>query len=153
MRYLLSLLVAASVGLALPASAQGCQRTSPHAQEDIEEVGSTFYDPEAETDRGTVIQLLTSADTAYVVRDDSTCQAIIDRAVSYLRQHHPVWAENKEGNYTATIYRFGPYYAVEVVPDNRSPAAQGELGAIDHRRIATVLIYRATDLVLLRLLA
>lgn len=153
MRYLF---IAVGCALFTPsfASAQGCQRTSAYADEDLEDVSAIFYDPEYVEDRGGVVQLLASSDTAYVVRDESTCQAVLSQVVSYLQQNHPVWMQGQEGDFEATLYRIGPYYAVEVVPEEKSAADSGDLSSlIKHGRSATLLIYRASDLTLLRLLA
>jgi len=154
MRYLLLTWAVTVLSIPMSANAQGCQRTSPDAAEDIEEIAATFYDPESGDVRGTAIQLLTSADTAYVVRHDATCQAVLEEALPYLRQHHPLWVAGQEGNYQATVYRFGPYYAVELVPEDRSPPpTPGTLEMVRHDHRATLMVYRASDLTLLKLLA
>jgi hypothetical protein len=153
MRLLWCFSVALAMAAPVSVSAQGCSRTSPYADDDLEELGSIFYDVDSEADRGGVVRLLTLADTAYVVRDDATCQAVLARVLPYLRQYHPTWAQGQEGNFVATIYRFGPYYAVEVVPEDRSSPGTGDLAMVKHARTATLLIYSASDLTLLRLLA
>jgi hypothetical protein len=121
--------------------------------EDLEAVGSVFYDSESVLVRRSIIQLLTSSDTAYVVRDDSTCQAVLDRALPYLRQHMSTWKEGQKGNFEATVYRFGPYYAVQAVPEDSLPQSTSILDLVVHDRSASLLIYRASDLTLLRVLA
>lgn len=128
-----------------------CQRTSPYAEEDIAEVAATFYDSEYVENRGTAIQLLTAADTQYVVRDDLVCQAVLDRVLPLLRQHDPAWGEGKAGDYVATVYRFGPYYAVEMMREESPDPDAGILGVVKHGR-SPFLIYRAADLTLLRVL-
>jgi hypothetical protein len=147
-------LFALVAALSTPAAvhAQGCQHTPPEADEDLEAVGSMFYDPESVENRGSVIQLLSPSDTAYVVRNDSTCQAVLDRVIPYLRRHHAIWKAGEEGNFSASIYRFGPYYAVEIMPEDRSPPATSISGVIKHGHDGALLIYRASDLALLRVL-
>ena len=152
MRCILILVVATVLAVRSPANAQGCQRTSPHADEDMPEVAATFYDPEYGDVRGATIQLLSATDTAYVVRDDSTCQVVLNQALAHLRQHHPLWAAGQEGNYQATVYRFGPYYAVEMVPEDRTPRTPGTLDFVRNNHDATLMVYRISDLALLRLL-
>jgi hypothetical protein len=117
------------------------------------QIAPTFYDPEYAEDRGTVIQLLTSADTAHVVRDDSVCQVVLDQAITHLRQHSSVWKAGQEGKFQATVYRFGPYYAIMVVPEDRSPPpTPGTLDMIRHDHSSALLVYRASDLALLTVL-
>lgn len=144
--------VAAVLAFSVQASAQGCQRTAPHAEGYLPELAASFYDPDYAEDRGTTIQLLSAADTAYVVRDDSTCQMVLNQALAHLRQHHPLWAAGQEGNYQATVYRFGPYYAVEMVPEDRTPTTTGTHDFVRNNHDATLMVYRISDLALLRLL-
>jgi hypothetical protein len=154
MRYLVLLVLATALTTPLSSSAQGCQYTSPSAEEDVSQIAPMFYDPEYAEDRGTTIQLLTSADTARVVRDDSVCQVVVNQAIAHLRQNSSVWNAGQEGKFQATVYRFGPYYAVSVVPEDRSPPpAPGTLDMVRHDHRSVLLVYRASDLALLRVLA
>jgi hypothetical protein len=132
------------------AAAQECQRTSPYADEDIHELALWFYNPEYKENRGTEIQLLTPADTQYVVRDDSICDALVTDALARLRDGPSPWAEGREGNFEATVYRFGPYYVVELMEE--LPPVTYENGVLDGlvTSRSPTLIYRASDMKLLR---
>jgi hypothetical protein len=64
----------------------------------------------------------------------------------------PIRKAGEEGDFSASIYRFGPYYAVEITPEDRSPPATSISGVIKRGRDGALLIYRASDVTLLRVL-
>lgn len=153
MRNLVFIVLVTALASPAFANAQGCGYTSPGAEAEMEHIAPSFYDPEYADVRGTVIQLLTSADTAYVVRDDSVCQVVLSQAITHLRQHSSMWSAGQEGNFQATVYRFGPYYAVSIAPEDRSPPpTPGTLDMIRHDRSSALMVYRASDLTLLTVL-
>lgn len=131
------------------ARAQGCQRSSPYADEDLAATAPLFYDSARADVRGTAIEQLTAADTQYVVRSDSVCRIVVEAAVAELRRSNDLWAAGREGDYAATVFRFGPYYAVALL-EERAPVKyeSGMLTGFMTGR-SPLLIYRATDLELL----
>jgi hypothetical protein len=135
---------------AVPAKAQqGCARTAPYAEEARQTLVPLFYSADATqvAVRGTAIQRLSASDTNYVVRTDSVCDQVLSTAVALMRQHSPVWSSGAEGNYVATVYRFGSYYVVGLAEER--PAVTGGLAnGVENGRSVT-LVYSAT-LMLLR---
>ncbi|HEX8393942.1 MAG TPA: hypothetical protein VF665_16485 [Longimicrobium sp.] len=93
---------------------QNCSLTAPDADENLRDLAPMFYDPDETENRGPHVRLLTAADTQYVVRDDSVCQAVLDVVIPRMRRAFRSWAAGREGAYEATVYRFGPYLAVEI---------------------------------------
>jgi hypothetical protein len=77
---------------------------------------------------------------------------VLDRAVTYLRQKNTLWAGGREGNFAATVYRFGPYFAISLAEER--PAATYENGVLSGFATgrSPFLIYRASDLALVRVL-
>lgn len=125
------------------AAQTGCARTSPYADEFHADMKSLFFEADSIADRlrGGVIQKLGASDTSYVVREDSVCDRVLPVAVAQMRASNQIWASGQEGNYTATVFRFGPYFVVTL---GEEPGA-----AVENRRSPT-LVYRAADLVLLK---
>lgn len=135
------------VPAALPAQA-GCSRTPDYAEETREDLAPLFYDSGNENAefRGTAIQQLSAADTQYVVRDDSVCEAVLSAAVARMRQYNTSWANGQEGNYSAAVIRFGGYYAVALAEESPSLTVQnGMLSGFGTARGWT-LILRADTL-------
>jgi hypothetical protein len=134
------------------AHAQGCQRTPPHAEEDLQEVALLFRDSAYAEDRGTEIRQLADADPQYVVRDDSVCQAVLDRAVAHMRRNNTIWAAGNEGNFEAVVYRFGPYYAVGLTEETPPVTFEnGVLSGFSTGR-SPFLIFEAGGLTLVKVL-
>ncbi|MBB4639311.1 hypothetical protein [Longimicrobium terrae] len=142
------------------AEAQGCSRTPPDADEELPAIAATFSaDPETARNRGPEITPLAPADTTYVVRDDSVCQAVLDVVIPEIRRGDPTWAGHREGHYTATVLRLGPYYTVSLLPERESGSelrvsnnADGSvtIQGVAHSRNPFVVL-RASDLGIVRI--
>lgn len=140
--------------------AQGCSRTSPSAEEELVALAATFSsDPESAIDHGPWIPPLAATDSTYVVGDDSTYQAVLDVVIPAMRTGNTIWAEHREGDYTATVFRLGPYYAVVLLlKGDGSPSltvtknADGSttVNGFETGRNPFVVL-RATDLEILRI--
>jgi hypothetical protein len=108
----------------------------------LEGLSYMLFSPEAAEGRDSVIQQLGPvADPGTVVRDDSVCQAVIQRMVIRMRRYNNRW---KAGDppFTAFVFQFGPYY-VGMMRERvlRSPGAL----TIPSGR-GTKFIFRASDL-------
>jgi hypothetical protein len=149
-----ALIVALILAAAKPLQAQGCERTPEYADEARELLAPLFFESDSSdvAQRGSEIQQLSPGDSTYVVRDDSVCARIVPLAVSYLRQTNTVWAAGQEGRYSASVYRFGPYYAVSLGVE-RSPAmySNGTVSGI-LTGPSPVIVYRAADMVPVKVL-
>jgi hypothetical protein len=148
-------LVALLTLAAVPARAQqGCARTASYAEQSRTALAPLFYssDQNQADVRGTAIQLLSASDSSYVVHTDSICTQVLAVAVAYMRQYNTTWAAGNEGNYVATVFRFGPYYAVTLA-EARPPVtySNGTLSGFQTGRSQT-LVYSAPTLTLVRAL-
>lgn len=140
---------------AAPVNAQVCSHASSptEAEEERRVITPKFYssDPANAAERGDVIDLLPSTAPSYVVRDEHECSRALQRAIPFMRMHDPVWAAGEEGNYTANVYRFGPYLVVMIIaeqPHITATATSVELPA--PRGGGLLIVYRARGLKFLR---
>jgi hypothetical protein len=145
--------VAAILGVlpaALPGQ-EGCGRTSESAEELREDLAPLFYSSDsldAEL-RGTAIRRLSPADTQYVVREDSVCEAVLAVAVPLMRQYNTMWAAGREGNFTATVIRFGGYYAVSLVSEMPPMTLKDGVFTSFGSATSATLVFRADTLEIL----
>lgn len=144
-------IAAAALLASSPALGQGCSHASPYADDERMDIAPTFYDSTGVGNRGTEIQQLSSSDTSYVVHNDTVCDAVLSLAIAYMRTVAPVWTANQEGNYVATVFRFGPYFAVSI--DAEEPAATYSNGVLTMGSSSTVgrlIVYDASTLTRLK---
>jgi hypothetical protein len=154
----MKLMFCLAVGLAVaaaPAYAQGCSHSSSpsDAQEEREIIAPTFYssDPANQVERGNVIEQLSSNAPSYVVRDDAVCTRALQRATRFMREHDPVWTSGREGNYSADVFRFGPYLVVSIMAEQ--PPVRATPSSVEippSRGEGYRIVYRAHGLKLLR---
>ena len=140
---------------AAPVRAQSCSHASSPAQAEEERRAITpkFYssEPANAAERGDVIDLLPSTAPSYVVRDEHVCSRALQRAIPFMRTHDPVWAAGEEGNYTANVYRFGPYLVVMIIAEQaRITVTATSVELPPARGGGLLIVYRAHGLKFLR---
>jgi len=149
---LLFLTTAAVLLVSSPAVAQGCSRTWKGAEAEIQDYATLFVDPDEADNRGSVIQVVPETAPMYLVESPSVCNAVLHRAIRYLRVHNRQWREHREGDYEMALYRFGPYYSLSITmyENGRPVLTDPNVVPEDTGTSAPRMVFRVSDLRLVK---
>ncbi|HEX8362423.1 MAG TPA: hypothetical protein VF613_20050 [Longimicrobium sp.] len=95
--------------------AQSCGDVPAEVAEETRAAVAPLFFDSAEADlREASVRQLAPGEIQQIVRDDSVCAALVQRAVAHLRATNSVWRAGQEGEQEVIVFRFGPYYAVSL---------------------------------------
>jgi hypothetical protein len=84
------------------------------AEETRQAVAPIFFDSAEADIREHHVRQLGPGEVQEVVRDDSVCTPLVERAIAHMRATNTVWGAQREGEQEVIVFRFGSYYAVSL---------------------------------------
>jgi hypothetical protein len=89
--------------------------------------------------RGSYVRKVRPDEPRAVVADTAVCRAALDAALRRMRTDASKWREREARGYDHAVFRYGPYYAVLLVPRLDPPEER-------RHRPVPLLVFRASDM-------